>query len=544
MKLLFFTVLYLFCTTISFAQEKTFTRFDTLRGSISSLRSSYDVHFYSLSLSVDIDKKTISGCNQIFYSATDNFTKIQVDLFSQYTIDSIVYEHELLSFVRDSNTIYVKFKEEQPKGSQNKISVYYSGKPIVARNAPWDGGFVWDKDSLGNPWIGVACEGLGASSWWPCKDHPSDEPDSMQMTFNVPSDLMCVSNGNLNKTTSFPNKRTSYTWNVKHPINTYNVSLNIGKYSHFSDTLPRKNQTQLALDYYVLQYNKTKAQKHFSQVKKILYAFESFFGEYPFPSDGYALVETPYWGMEHQSAIAYGNNYENKLADFDFIIAHETAHEWWGNSVTASDMGHLWIQESFATYAESLLLERYYGSATSINYLLHQKKNIKNENPMLRPAGVNAYQSEDSDIYYKGAWMLHSLRNTVADDTLWKKLIFGLSSKLHHSVVSTDDVIKYFNDYSKMNLSPIFEQYLKYSNLPVFEYSFKKKSGKVKMTYRWKANAEGFNMPVIIETQKNKNIRLQPTAKKQEYVLTKTELANLRILTELFLFQVAISSEN
>jgi aminopeptidase N len=532
-KALIFFVLSFFIATEGNCQKRDFTRHDSLRGALSEFRSCYDVYFYDLNLDINIPKKSISGFNKIYYSGTQDFQKIQVDLFNNLSIDSIIFKKSKLKFVRDSNAVFIDFPYIQKKSCKEFITIYYSGQPIIARHAPWDGGFVWEKDTLGNPFVGVACQGMGASSWWPCKDHTSDEPDSMSMSFTVPSRLVCISNGNLIRKESLKDK-TTYTWFVSYPINNYNVTLNIGDYAFFTDSYIKDDGSSLLLDYYVLKYNRTKAQNHFEQVKKILKAYENYFGPYPFPKDGYGLVETPYWGMEHQSAISYGNDYENTLGEFDFIIAHESAHEWWGNSLTTADMGELWIHESFATYSESLLMEYYYGKGVAQKYLNSQKEKIKNKDPLLKPLEVNFFHTDDSDIYYKGAWMLHTLRNVISNDSLWFKIIHGLADNFRHSIVNTEKIISYFNICSNKNLSPIFDQYLKHSSIPILVYNVTKKGKKVSLTYKWKAETESFNMPVMIETINKTRIKICPTKDFQTIILDGEKNENIRIMAELF----------
>lgn len=513
---------------------QTFTKYDTLRGTLNPMRTCYDVYFYNLDLDIDIPNKSIKGSNEIFFKAAENFQKLQVDLFTFMKIDSIVSGNKKLSYTRDSNVVYIEFIAPQLKAEKNSIRIFYSGIPWVARNPPWDGGFIWSKDSLGRPWVGVACEGLGASSWWPCKDHFSDEPDSMRMTFRVPSELSCISNGNLIRKQELPGKKTAFTWLVSYPINTYNATLNIGHYTSFQDLHKQSSGTTLNLDYYVLDYHLPIAKKHFQQVKKMLKAYENYFGPYPFPKDGYALIETHYWGMEHQSAVSYGNTYENKLGDFDFIIVHESAHEWWGNSLTANDIGELWIHESFATYSEALLMEYFYGYKNSLAYLLHQSPLIKNKSPLLKPMGVNYFYSKDADIYYKGSWMLHTIRNVVNNDSLWFKMIYGLADRYKHSIVTTDTVVRYFNAQSGIDLSPLFDQYLRFPQPPGLIYEIIRKGKKYELYYQWKTDVPNFKMPVSVELKNGKILRLQPTADLQKHILSKEEATNFRIMTELF----------
>ena len=372
MRFLLLLIISLITSTI-FPQD--FNRSDSLRGNLSSFRSCYDVSYYDLNLVIDDkNKKIINSFNIIYLTAIDSFKSLQIDLFSNLNITSIEFDNEFLFFKRDHNAVFIDFPRVILKGEMLSFTVYYNGKPREAINPPWDGGFSWDKDSNNQSWIGVSCQGLGASSWWPCKDHQSDEPDSMKITCSVRKPLQVISNGNLINDTVVYNEdlnslATKSSWLVSYPINTYNVTLCIGDYMHFNDIYINRKDT-LALDYYVLSYNKDKAIQHFKQVKPMLSCFENFFGPYPFWNDGYALIETPYLGMEHQSAIAYGNNFlpgyngNTKFTagfDFDYIIIHETGHEWWRNSITTNDIADMWIHEGFCTYSEVLYVECLYG---------------------------------------------------------------------------------------------------------------------------------------------------------------------------------------
>ena len=369
-----------------FSQE--YSRKDSLRGNLSSLRTCYDVTFYDLDVTIDDQEKSIEySTNSIHFTALNNFNWFQIDLAANMEVMRVEFEENQLEFSREFDAVYVYFNREIKKGENTSIKVWYGGYPREAVNPPWDGGFSWEKDQNNKPWIGVSCQGLGASVWWPCKDHQSDEPDSMRIKVAARYPLKIVANGDLRNDTSLWNQRLNSwmnvsEWFVSYPINNYNVTLNIGDYSHFSDKYISKKDT-LQLDYYVLYDNVDKAKKHFEQVKPMMKCFENYFGSYPFWDDGYALVETPYLGMEHQSAIAYGNNflpgyYGNTShidgLDFDFIIVHESGHEWWGNSITTNDIADMWVHEGFCTYAEVLYVECIYGYQAMLSYVENQKE--------------------------------------------------------------------------------------------------------------------------------------------------------------------------
>jgi aminopeptidase N len=500
----------------SAAQPSAFSHTDSLRGTQNSSRACYDVTFYDLNLDININEKTLSGFNKIHYQVKNEFKTIQVDLFSEMKISKIEYHSKALNFERDSNAVFIHFPETQPENSRDHLTIFYSGKPAEAKNPPWDGGAVWSEDSLGRTWAGIACEGIGASLWWPCKDHPSDEPDSMRMTFSVPEGLTCVSNGNLTVKKTASGKST-YEWFVHYPINNYNITYNVANYAHFSDSYKYSSGEILPLDYYVLDYNLEKAKKHFEKVKPMLACFDKFFGKYPFMKDGYALVETPYWGMEHQSAVAYGNHYQTNLLDFDYIIVHESAHEWWGNSLSAKDHAELWIHESFATYSEALLIECAYGFKVSLDYLSFQKKKIGNQEPIIGPSNVNYHEWKDSDMYYKGSWMLHTLRSVIANDSLWFRIIYGLANDFRISPVSTEDIIGYVNKKTGKDYQYFFDQYLKYKDPPKFIYSLTKKGNHTLVTYKWQANLKEFRMPLFVSINKTQTARLSPTTEFQTY---------------------------
>ena len=404
----FFLFLYLSHITFhTFSQE--FSISDSLRGNLTDVRTCYDVYYYDLALTIDDkNKKIINSRNDIYLTSIQDFETIQIDLFDNLKINSIIFDEKKLNYERSFNAVFIDFPRKIKKGEKLSFRINYEGYPRHAVNPPWDGGFSWELDKNKNAWIGVSCQGLGASSWWPCKDHQSDEPDSMLITSTVRSPLKAISNGNLISESTKYNKEleseaNTRSWFVSYPINNYNVTLCIADYFHFTDYYISGKDT-LNLDYYVLSYNKQKALKHFQQVKPMLNCFEHYFGPYPFQNDGFSLIETPYLGMEHQSAIAYGNNYlpgyngnKNFIAglDFDYIIVHEAGHEWWGNSITTNDIADMWIHEGFCTYSEVLYVECMYGYQKMIEYIQNQKRFVRNDKPIVGPYGVNKKGSSD-----------------------------------------------------------------------------------------------------------------------------------------------------
>lgn len=488
--------------------KKEFTRAETLRGGLRPARTGYDVTFYNLTVEFIPLEKSIKGRSAIHFKATDNIEILQVDLAEELTIDSVLYHEGRVPFMREYGAVYVPLPQKMALRQQDSIVVYYRGQPKVAKHAPWDGGFVWSYDEAQNPWIAVACEGLGASSWWACKDHPSDEPDSLQITCIVPADLQAICNGNLRSETAVNETQKAYTWFVSYPINLYNVTFNIGKYTHIHDDLMYSDSSHLDLDYYVMPYNEAKARKHFEQVKPMLLCYEKYLGKYPFPKDGYALVETPYLGMEHQSAIAYGNGYKTGYAgrdhsgiglDFDYIIIHESGHEWWGNSVSCADMADMWIHESFCTYTEAIYVEHFYGKEKAMQYINANRKRVGNKAPI---QGVYGGNSEgDGDMYLKGSLMLNSIRATINNDALWWQIIKGIAdTTFKHQTVNADEIIHYIEWKSGKKLEPIFNQYLKHTKPPKLHYQVRKIGKKdYGFSYYWEADEKDFNMPVIVE---------------------------------------------
>ncbi|MFT5918987.1 MAG: aminopeptidase N [Granulosicoccus sp.] len=514
-----------------------FTRADTLRGSLSEIRSCFDVTFYHLDIKLDIENQSLSGSNEIRFTATSTFDSLQIDLFENMEVDSIAFEGKALEYNREFTAVYVKMGRTIMKSEQAYFEVFYHGSPIIAKNAPWDGGFVWKKDFQGNPWVGVACEGDGASLWWPNKDHLSDEPDSMRISLTVPDSLMGVCNGDLISVDTL-GADLKYNWLVRYPINSYNVTINVADYVHFDDVHINENGDSLRLDYYVLPDNLEKAKAQFKQVNETLKCFETAFGSYPFFKDGYALVETAYLGMEHQGAIAYGNKYEKGYRgrftgdlDFDYIIIHETGHEWWGNSVSATDVADLWIHESFCTYSEAVFVECKYGYDKMLEYLIYQKEFINNNSPIQGPMHVNKHGNA-TDMYYKGSWMIHTLRNVLGVDHIFKPLLKELALNFFHQTVNADDVINFINGKTDDDLTGFFEQYLTVKEVPVLEYRVKRR----KFFYRWRA-IEGFNMPVELSMGEIDRFRINPTSEWASIEFKPKMLRSLKFRTDLFLFE-------
>lgn len=503
--------LILFIANQVFAQD-IFTRKDSLIGGLPFERTCFDVQQYDLNIKIDISEKLVTGYNKINFKVVKNTSKIQLDLFENMKIDSIIYDSKKLNYKREFDAIFIDFPTILEQDSNQNLLFYYSGNPIIAKNAPWDGGFVFKKDSNNKDFIGVACQGSGGSLWFPCKNSQADEPNfEATIKVEVPNGLMNVSNGRLTGFEDLKNGYTRWDWEVKNPINNYDITLNIGDYIHFGE-----NYKGLDLDFYVLRENEAKAKMQFEQVKPMMDCFQSKFGKYPFTNDGYKLVESNYLGMEHQSAVAYGNKYkngylENDLSDtgvgllFDFIIIHESGHEWFGNSITSKDIADMWIHEGFTCYTESVFLECQYGYDKSQIYINGLKRNIQNNKPIIGAYGV--HNEGSGDMYYKGALMLNTIRSVINNDDLWWKILLKYSKTYRYQIIDTETVISFFNTESGLDLTTIFNQYLKYKNIPTLEIKSKKNI----TYYRWDTDIQDFKIPLII----NEN-QIYPTDKWQK----------------------------
>lgn len=487
--------------------RELFTRADSLRGQLTPLRTCYDINYYHLNIQVDPDKRYIAGSTLFMFTATTDFDHLQFDLFDNLRIDSILYHDQHLPFKREYNAVFIDFPQSINKGQRDSLIVFYSGNPVQAKRAPWDGGFDFKKDSNGKHWIATACQGLGASVWWPNKDHLSDEVDSMLISISVPYGLTNVSNGRFRGSEDLGNGYTRFNWFVSNPINNYNVAANIGDYVHFADTFHGEKGV-LDLDYWVLRENERKAKLHFdSNVKPMLRAFEYWFGPYPFYADGFKLVETAHLGMEHQSAIAYGNKYQNGYLGrdgsgtgwgnkWDFIIVHEAGHEWFGNNITSKDLADMWIHESFTNYSESLYIEYHFGKRAGQEYIHGNRRSIQNCLPIVGNYHVNNEGS--SDMYNKGGVIHNMIRTIINDDEKWRQILRGVNRKFYHSTVTYDDIVNYINEQSGKNLSQVYAQYVRHADLPTLEFHF---TDDGKAFCRWIADVSDFDMPVRIRTK-------------------------------------------
>jgi aminopeptidase N len=496
------------------SEKNNFTRQDTLRGSITPERAWWDLTYYHLDIKVNPDEKYISGKNTIQYKVLKNNSVMQIDLQAPLKITKAIQNGKELQVIHDGNAHFITLVDNQVIGEINNMEVYYKGNPKEAKNAPWDGGFSWEKDQNGNHFIATSCQGLGASVWWPNKDHMYDEVDSMLISVNVPKNLINVSNGRLRKIEEFTDTKT-YHWYVGSPINNYGVNVNIGDYVHFSEVYDGISGN-LDMDYYVLRDNLEKAKEQFKDAPKMIKAFEHWFGPYPFYKDGYKLVEVPYLGMEHQSSVTYGNHYENGYLGndlsgtgwglkFDFIIIHESGHEWFANNITYKDVADMWIHESFTAYSENLFLDYYYGKQASAEYVLGTRANIRNDRPIIGQYNVNNEGS--GDMYYKGANMLHTLRQLIEDDEKWRQILRGLNRTFYHKTVTTKQIEEHLSKETGIDLTQFFNQYLRTTKIPTLEYSIEKNT----LKYRWIHIIDKFDMPLQV-TIGNKELWLFPKA--------------------------------
>ena len=512
-QLIFFFLLF---NLNSYSQDYNFTKQDTLRGSITPERAWWDLVYYHLDISVKPDEKFIEGSNTITYNVLNSSDRLQVDLQSPLKITKVEQNGNLLDFESQGNAHFIKLLDKQKKGTVQSLKVYYEGYPKEAVRAPWDGGLSWKRDTNGKHFVATSCQGIGASIWWPNKDHMYDEVDSMLISVNVPKDLVNVSNGRLKKIDEYEDSKT-YHWFVSNPINNYGVNINIGDYVSFSE-LYNGEKGPLDMIYYVLRDNIERARTHFKDAPKMMDAFEYWFGPYPFYEDSFKIVEVPYLGMEHQSSITYGNKYMKGYLGrdlsrtgwglkFDYIIIHEAGHEWFANNITYKDIADMWVHESFTTYSENLFLDYHYGNEAASDYVIGTRDGISNSSPMIGPYGVN---KRGSDLYTKGANLLHTLRQIAKDDEIWRMILRGLNSEFYHQTVDTKQIEEFISSKIGFDLTTFFDQYLRDIRIPNLEYSISNGL----LTYRWTNVIDNFTMPLEIEVL-GENIWIYPTTKKK-----------------------------
>ena len=492
------------------------TRADTLRGSFTTPeRSWWDVTFYDLHVSISPRDSSIAGYNGITYRVLAPANEMQVDLMEPLQVDSMTQDGRAVRFRRDGAAFFATLTAPQRVGQLRTITVYYHGRPLVATNPPWQGGFTWGADSLGRPWVVTTDQGMGASAWWPNKDTQADEPDSQRVALTLPDPLMDVSNGRLRSVLHHGDGTTTYEWFVVNPINNYAIAVAGGHYAHYSEVYNGLKGT-LALDYWPIDYNLAPAHRQWPQVRSMLQCFEHWFGPYPFYEDGYKLIEVPNTGMEHQSAVSYGNWFQNGYRKrdgsgtglgltWDFIIVHESAHEWFGNNITAKDNADMWVHESFANYAEGIYTECLFGKDAGARYIIGNRRGIRNDRPIIPAYGVNDQGS--GDMYPKGGEMLHTIRQIVNDDEKWRDILTGLNRTFWHRTVMGGEVERYIGARAGADLSRVFDQYLRTAMVPLFEYRIEHDT----LSYRWSNVVAGFDMPLRVTREWPRLSVLHPT---------------------------------
>jgi aminopeptidase N len=502
-------------------QIPEFTKQDTLRGSITPERAWWDLIYYHLDIEADPGDSTLKGSNTVFYKVLEPNQRMQIDLQEPMIITKVTQNEKEVTFKRDGNAWFLSLNTKQIVGDINELIIFYEGKPQVTRRPPWDAVLTWKYDENGKPFIATSCQGEGASMWWPCKDHMYDEPDSMLMSFTVPKDLIAVGNGRLRGIDKNRKSKTkTYHWYVSNPISNYCVNMNVGDYVHFGEVY-QGEKGPLDCDYWVLKYNLDKAKEHFKQAPMMLEAFEHWFGPYPFYEDSYKLVEVPYPGMEHQSSVTYGNGWENGFIGrgdisnsgwgdkFDFMIIHESGHEWFANNITYIDIADMWVHEGFTAYSENLYVDYHYGKKAGSEYVRGTRMNIRNDRPIIGIYDVNYTGSGDK--YPKGANMLHTIRQIIDDDEKWRSILRGLNEEFYHQTVTTGQIENYIDNRVSADLTTIFDQYLRDVRVPVFEYVVKDD----KLLYRYINVIDGFSMPLAVYINGTKQL-LNPTQSWQQ----------------------------
>jgi aminopeptidase N len=517
------------------AAAQPFTRADSLRGAIDSPgRAWWDVTYYDLDVRVTPADSSVRGHTGITYRVLRPAREMQIDLAARLRVDSIVQDGRRLQVRREGDAMFVTLASPQAAGETRSLTVYYGGKPRVAPMAPWDGGFVWTRDDAGDPWVVTAVQGLGASAWWPNKDTQADEPDSQRIAITVPEGMTNVSNGRLRGTTRNRDGSTTFEWFVGSPINNYNVAVNAGTYAHFSDVYAGE-KGQLTLDFYPLAMHEEAARRQFQQTKPMLQCFERWFGPFPWYEDGFKLVETPHLGMEHQSAVAYGNGYRNGYrgqdlsgtgqgADWDYIIVHEAGHEWFGNNITSQDLADMWVHEGFTTYSEGLYVECLRDKEAGAEYIIGQRQQITNEAPV-QSAHFGVSHEGSGDMYFKGASMLHTIRQVIDDDERWRGILRGLNETFGRKIVTGEQVTEYISREAGMDLSRVFRQYLTTTRIPVLEYRVQGGT----LSYRWTNVVPGFDMPVRVTLAPGAFQTIRPTTQWQTAPLRGVTASSFRV---------------
>jgi aminopeptidase N len=511
-----------------------FTHADSLKGSLTAPeRTWWDVTFYDLHVKVNPADSSISGWNGITYTVVGPTHEMQIDLQAPLGVDSMVQAGKRLKVRQDGNAWFATVNGKQKRGESHTLTVYYHGRPTVAKRPPWDGGFTWGQDSLGKPWIVTTDQGIGASIWWPNKDIQAEEPDSQRIAITMPDPLVDVSNGRLRSVEHHADGTTTWEWFDTNPINNYAIVINAGDYIHYSEIFRGENGP-LTLDYWPLSYHLDAARHTFAQAPAMLSCFEHWFGAYPWYEDGYKLIEVSHNGMEHQSAVAYGNGFTNGYHYrnpsrsiygnmFDFIIVHESAHEWWGNNITAKDNADMWVHESFANYAENLYVECRFGRQAGAQYVIGTRDGIRNDKPVIPARGVNAQGS--GDMYPKGGNMLHTIRQVVGNDSTWRDILRGLQRTFRHQTVNGQQIRDYISQHAGIDLSKVFQEYQETTMVPELDYRI---AGGT-LSYRWSNVVKGFDMPVGVTLSDSGFTVIHPTEEWQQAPISLSDAAKFRV---------------
>ncbi len=528
-------------------QQQSFTHADTLRGSLTSpARTWWDVSFYDLHVAINPADSSIRGYNAITYRVLKPAQEMQIDLMTPLDVDSMVQDGKAVTYRRDGNAFFVTLPSAQRAGTSRTLTVHYHGRPRVARRPPWEGGFTWTADSLGRTWVVTTDQGVGASIWWPNKDTQMDEPDSQRVALTVPDPLLDVSNGRLRSTTHNADGTTTYEWFVVNPINNYAIAVAAGSYDHYTETYDGE-KGPLSMDFWPLTYHLEAAHRQFAQAKSMMKCFEHWFGPYPWYEDGYKLIEVPNTGMEHQTAVAYGNWFANGYRgrdasgtglgmQWDFIIVHESAHEWFGNNLTSKDLADMWVHESFANYAEGLYTECLFGKDKGAAYTVGVRRGVRNDRPIVPAFGVN--QEGSGDMYPKGGNMLHTIRQIVGNDEKWRGILRGLNQTFWHQTVTGKQVEDYISQQAGTDLSKVFEQYLTTTKIPVLEYSI---SGG-RLRYRWANVVPGFRMQVPVTLSVGGYTVIHPTEAWQTMSVQLADSAEFKVDVNYYVTAKAVTA--
>jgi aminopeptidase N len=530
-------ILLIVCVSVSAQESLAFSRADTLRGMLSPLRTNYDVLFYHLEIEVSLKDRAIKGTTIMRFKAINTLNRLQVDLYRNMSIQKILHANKELLFFREEDAVFVDFTAQINSGQVEELKIFFQGIPQTPNlDIPMHGGFLWIDDQENEPWLQVVCQGSGASLWWPNKDHLSDEPDSAKIWVTIPADLENISNGILDRKTILPNEKVRYEWRVSYPINNYNITMNVGKFMHERQYLIRDQDT-LQLSYHVKPYHKHFLQVLDGEVRKMLSVYEQYFGRYPFSKDGFSIIESIY-PMEHQSAVCVGGLSDLQNEQFLHLLWHETAHEWWGNHVSCQDMADLWIHESFATYAEALMIEAQDGYDASLEYVNGLQYNVRHERPITGHYNVNDIFYQTEDLYSKGCLMLNTFRHVLNNDKVWFELLRSIQQRFAFQTITAPQLINFINEFTQTDYSYFFEQYLQHKTLPVLELNLRQVSSSLWLEYRWVSPVKNFRMPLSFEAEDRKTTFIYPTASWQKTILKDTDLYGFEINEHQFFFEL------